>query len=178
MVNPWRMTRETRWSRTVSLLLIAVIAVGNLIALGLTVTALVHHSPEAAQGGQLLLAALQIWLTDVLLFALAFSELDRSGPVSSRRRPRAEMPAADWRFSQDEDHDAVEEVARHTSSTSDWIPSFPDYLYVSLTNSSAFSPTNTMPLTVRAKVLMGTEATAALLTSLLIIASGVSQLGS
>lgn len=177
VVNPWRMTRETRWSRWASLALIGVIAVGNLVALALTVTALVRQSPVAASGGRLLLAALQVWLTNVIVFALAFSELDRGGPVSRRRRARPDLPPADWRFSQDEDHDAVDEVARHASSTSDWIPSFPDYLYVSLTNSSAFSPTDTMPLTTRAKALMGTEATAALLTSLLIIASGVSQLG-
>jgi hypothetical protein len=176
LVNPWRMTRETRWSRSASLALIGVIAVGNLTALALTVTALVQQSPVATSGGRLLLAALQIWLTNVIVFALAFSELDRGGPVSRRRRARADLPPADWRFSQDEDHDAVEEVARTASSTSDWIPSFPDYLYVSLTNSSAFSPTDTMPLTTRAKALMGTEATAALLTSLLIIASGVGQL--
>ena len=47
---------------------------------------------------------------------------------------------------------------------SNWRPEFVDYLYVSLTNSSAFSPTDTMPLTARAKMLMGLEATAALLT--------------
>jgi hypothetical protein len=111
------------------------------------------------------------------VFALAFSELDRGGPVSRQHRARRELPAADWRFSQDEDHDAVEEVARHSSTTSGWIPTFPDYLYVSLTNSSAFSPTDTMPLTTRAKALMGVEATAALLTSLLIISAGVGQLG-
>ena len=45
-----------------------------------------------------------------------------------------------------------------------------DYSYLSLTNSSAFSPTDTMPLTARAKLLMGTQATAALVVSLLIVA--------
>ena len=57
-----------------------------------------------------------------------------------------------------------------------WRPQFIDYLYVSLTNSSAFSPTDTMPLSSRAKVLMGIEATAALLTSLLVIARAVGSL--
>ncbi len=56
-------------------------------------------------------------------------------------------------------------------------PHVPDYLYVSLTNSSAFSPTDTMPLSVRAKALMGVEATAALLTSLLVIARAVGSFG-
>jgi hypothetical protein len=177
VVNPWRMNRETRWSRRVAIALIALIAVGNLTSLGLTVFALVSHAPAASRPDTLLLAALQIWATDVLVFALAFSELDRGGPVSRHRRPRAQLPSADFRFSQDENRDTVEEVARTSSVCSDWVPSFSDYLYVSLTNSSAFSPTDTMPLTVRAKALMGIEATAALLTSLLVIAAGVGQLG-
>jgi hypothetical protein len=178
VVNPWRMSRETRWSRWASLLLIAVIAGANLVSLGITVTALVRQSPAAADPGTLLVAALQIWLTDVLVFALAFSELDRGGPVSRSRRARPELPAADFRFSQDENGGAVREVAKSSSERADWVPSFPDYLYVSLTNSSAFSPTDTMPLTTRAKALMAVEATAALLTSLLVIAAGVGQLGS
>jgi hypothetical protein len=88
------------------------------------------------------------------------------------------MPPADWRFSQDENDDAVTEVAVTASAKSGWIPTFPDYLYVSLTNSSAFSPTDTMPLTTRAKSLMGLQATAALLTTLLVIARAVGSFGS
>jgi hypothetical protein len=177
VINPWRMTRETRWSRRVALTLISLIALGNLTSLAMTVTALVHRDPAASQPGTLLLAALQIWATGVLVFALAFSELDRGGPVSRRSRARTDLPAADFRFSHDENRDTVVEVSRSSSQSSDWVPSFADYLYVSLTNSSAFSPTDTMPLTTRAKALMGVQATAALLTSLLIIAAGVGQLG-
>ena len=177
-VNPWRMNRETRWSRITSLVLVAVIAVTNLAALVIIVDGLVRQTAAASDPSTLLLAALQIWATNVLVFALAYSELDRGGPVSRRRRRREDLPSADWRFSQDEDDDAVREVARASSVQSDWVPSFPDYVYVSLTNSSAFSPTDTMPLTTRAKALMGIQATAALLVSLLVIASAVGQLGS
>jgi hypothetical protein len=175
-VNPWRMTRQTRWSRVVSLALIALIAAGNLGSLGATVTALLAETAAAQDPGTLLLAALQIWLTNVLVFALALNELDRGGPVSRSLRPRRELPAADLRFSQDENAGAVDEVAKSSSERSDWVPAFSDYLYVSLTNSSAFSPTDTMPLSSRAKVLMGIEATAALLTSLLVIARAVGSL--
>jgi hypothetical protein len=177
-VNPWRMDRETGWSRGLSLALIALIAAGNLGSLGATVAALLAQTAAARDPGTLLLAALQIWLTNVLVFALALNELDRGGPVSRSLRPRRELPAADLRFSQDENAGAVDEVAKTSSERSDWVPAFADYLYVSLTNSSAFSPTDTMPLTTRAKALMGVEATAALLTSLLIISSAVGQLGS
>jgi len=113
----------------------------------------------------------------VIGFALLYWELDRGGPVTRREERRDKLPPADWRFSQDENDDTVTEVAVSSSKTSGWIPVFLDYLYLSLTNSSAFSPTDTMPLTNRAKALMGIEATAALLTSLLLIARAVGSLG-
>ncbi len=69
------------------------------------------------------------------------------------------------------------EVSRTSSETSGWLPTFVDYLYLSVTNSSAFSPTDTMPLTNRVKVLMAIEATAALLTSLLVVARAAGALG-
>jgi len=67
-------------------------------------------------------------------------------------------------------------ILGRTSRTSGWVPGFIDYLYVSVTNSTAFSPTDTMPLTSRAKILMTIESIAALLTSILVIARGVSIL--
>lgn len=174
VTNPVRMTRETRWSRGASMTLAALVITANLVALAMLIHALVAAKTP---GGPLLVAAMQVWLTNVIGFALLFWELDRGGPVSRRCRDRNELPAADWRFSQDENHDAVVEVAITSSGRSGWIPTFVDYLYLSLTNSSAFSPTDTMPLTSRAKMLMGVEATAALLTSLLVIARAVGSLG-
>jgi hypothetical protein len=173
-INPRRMTRETRWSRLLSLLLVLVILVANLVALGLLVNALIESKVQ--EGKQLLVAALQVWLTNIIVFGLAYWELDRGGPVSRGQLPRHKLPAADFRFPQDEDHDAIEEVARNSSERADWVPTLVDYLYVSVTNSSAFSPTDTMPLSPRAKALMAIEATAALMTSLLVIARGVSIL--
>jgi hypothetical protein len=172
--NPRRLTRQTRYSRLVSLALAAVVTVTNLVALGLLVADLVRSSPG---GATLLLAALQVWATNVLAFALLYWELDRGGPVSRTQLPRERLPLADFRFTQDETADTVVEVAAGSSEKSDWIPRFVDYLYVSTTNSSAFSPTDTMPLSSRAKVLMGVQATAALLTSLLVIARAVGALG-
>ena len=171
--NPRRMTRETRWSRIASITLASIVIITNMVSLGLLVESLTDKS---ASGMPLLLGAMQVWLTNVIGFALLFWELDRGGPVARRVKTHAQMSAADWRFSQDENHDAVHEVATTASKKSGWIPTFVDYLYVSLTNSSAFSPTDTMPLSSRAKVLMGIEATAALLTSLLVIARAVGSL--
>lgn len=174
LTNPRRLVRETRWSRRASVTLSAVMIVANLIALGLLVAAVTD--PDTS-GGSLLVAAMQVWVTNVIGFALLYWELDRGGPVSRREVRRDELPPADWRFSQDENADTVTEVAAGSSVRAGWIPTFIDFLYLSLTNSSAFSPTDTMPLTTRAKMLMGLEASAALLTSLLVIARAVGALG-
>ncbi|MFD6923837.1 hypothetical protein ACFV99_26990 [Streptomyces sp. NPDC059944] len=173
-VNPRRLTRQTRVFRVLSLTLVAVIAASNLVALGILVNELVYAGVK--DGRQLLVAALQVWLTNIIVFGLAFWELDRGGPVIRTQAPRAELPLADFRFSQDENDDAVEEVADGASGTSDWVPTLIDYLYVSVTNSTAFSPTDTMPLTTRAKLMMSVESVSALITSLLVIARAVSVL--
>jgi hypothetical protein len=154
--------------------LAAVVVLSNLTALGLLVADLV--TAKASEPGPLLLAGLQVWATNVIGFALIYWELDRGGPVSRARRTRDALPRADWRFSQDENDDTVTEVSAGSSSRSGWIPVFVDYLYVSLTNSSAFSPTDTMPLTSRAKLLMGAQATAALLVTLIIVARAVGSI--
>lgn len=174
VTNPRRITRQTRWSRAASMTLAGCVIVSNLVSLGLLVTTI---GAGDAGGARLLEAALQVWFTNVVGFALLFWELDRGGPVARREVPRDRLQAADWRFSQDENDDNVSEVRRTSSATGGWVPIFVDYFYVSLTNSSAFSPTDTMPLSGRAKLLMGLEATAALVVSLLVIAKAVGSLG-
>ena len=173
--NPRRMTRGNAQLRRLAIVLVLLIAITNAIAEVLLIRQLV--------GGQgkdhpttLLLAAGQVWLTNVLVFALAYWELDRGGPVSRTQTARPRLPIADFRFPQDEDHDAIGEVAKRSSAKSGWAPGFIDYLYVSVTNSSAFSPTDTMPLSPRGKILMAVESVSALVLSVLVISYGVGQL--
>jgi hypothetical protein len=174
LANPWRMSRQNRHLRRLAIVLVLLIAISNLAALVLLIRSLVDG--QATAGGQLLGAAGQVWFTNVLVFALAFWELDRGGPVARARISRPGLPAADFRFPQDEDHDAISEVAQRSSAKSGWAPGFIDYLYVSVTNSSAFSPTDTMPLSVRAKLLMAVESVSALTLSVLVISFGVGLL--
>ena len=174
LAHPTRSDRHTRWSRILSLTLIGLIMLINMASLLLLIDQLLTSSSNAKL---LLLAAGQVWLTNVIVFAAAFWELDRGGPAQRTRQEREQLSPADFRFSQDEDADTAPEVRRGSSQRSGWVPTFLDYLYVSLTNSSAFSPTDTMPLSARAKILMGVESTAALITSILVIAKGVGGLG-
>lgn len=175
LANPRRMSRENRFLRHLSIGLVLLIALSNTTALVLLIRSLIVG--EATAGAQLLAAAGQVWLTNVLVFALAYWELDRGGPVTRFRVGRPKLPDADFRFPQDEDHDAISEVANRSSAKSGWAPGFIDYLYVSVTNSSAFSPTDSMPLSVRAKLLMAVESVSALMLSILVVSFAVGLLG-
>ncbi len=173
-VNPVRMTRQTRWSRPVALVLALFLVAANTTVLVLLVQALLDG--KAKDPGTLLIASMQVWLTNVIAYGLVYWELDRGGPVPRTQAARDELPAADFRFPQDEDHDAIVEVARGSSDKHDWVPTLVDYLYVSVTNSSAFSPTDTMPLSTRVKALMALESTSSLVLSLLVVSRAVSLL--
>ena len=172
--NPRRLNRQARWVRILSISQALLLLLANQVALVQLVVQLV--TVPNSDGHPLLLAALQVWVTNVISFALIYWELDRGGPVARWLRAREELPAADFRFPQDEDHDAVAEVARRSSVKSDWMPAFIDYLYFSLSNSMAFSPTDTMPLSSRAKALMGFEAFAGFVLLALVISRAVGLL--
>lgn len=174
VLNPSRLHRETRWSKYLASGQAFLLAAANLVALVQLVFQLVEGS---SNGPRLLLAALQVWLTGIIAFSLVYWELDRGGPVTRRHADRRDLPHADFRFPQDEDSDAVREVAVGSSDKAGWVASYFDYFYFSLTNSMAFSPTDTMPLTTRAKALMALESASGFVLLGLVIARAVSLLG-
>jgi hypothetical protein len=154
-------------SRTAALLLLGLLVLGNLAALSILVAGLVTASTSDLGGGELLLTGFVIYTTDVIVFGLLFWEMDAGGPVA---RVRAEVRAApDFQFPQDENP---------TLASKDWRPHAWDYLYVSLTNSIAFSPTDAMPLTLRAKATMGLESAISAVLVLLVAARAVNVLDS
>ncbi len=174
-LNPARLHRETAWSRYLATGQALLLVGANAIALVQLIVLLT--TSKSADGPTLLLASLQVWATNIIAFALVFWELDRGGPVSRRHRVRTDLPVADFRFPQDEDHDAIEEVAARSSQRTDWVASFFDYFYFSASNSMAFSPADVMPLSIRAKALMVTESAGGFVLLALVIARAVSLLG-
>lgn len=174
-VNPVRMHREKPWSKWMSRSLSVLLLAANQVALAQLIVELVSNS--RADPGELLLAALQVWVTNAIVFAVVFWDFDRGGPVTRTQADRRHLPMADFRFPQDEDHDAIHEVKARSSVELDWTPSFVDYLYASMTNSMAFSPADTMPLSHRFKLLMVIEAFSAFVILALVIARAVSLFG-
>ncbi|THG35135.1 hypothetical protein E6C70_03445 [Glaciibacter flavus] len=174
VLNPHRFNQQTKWSRIVSLTLAIVVVVSNQITLVSLVFVLIDGH---AKGPSLLQSALQVWVANVIGFALLYWEIDRGGPVVRTMAKRSELPPADFRFPQDEDDDTIVEVAAGSSLKSDWTASFVDYFYFSLSNSMAFSPTDTMPLTARTKLLMSLQSFGGFVILALVIARAVSLIG-
>ena len=112
----------------------------------------------------LLLSGGSIWITNVVIFGLWFWELDRGGPG---KRAEAVEPFPDFMFPQ---------MSDPRFAPSDWHPNFFDYLYTSFTNASAFSPTDVMPLSRWAKMLMLIQSMTALLIVGLVVARAVNIL--
>src|SRR6478609_1424018 len=100
-LNPHRLNRETRWSRVASIVLAVLLLAANQVALIALIRDLLSAHEQDAGG--ILLMALQVWMTNVIAYAIVYWEIDRGGPVVRRREPRAELPRASFRFPQDED---------------------------------------------------------------------------
>jgi hypothetical protein len=174
-INPVRLNKQTTWSRRASVAGTIVLAIANHVALGQLVVQLVEAKSDA--DGTLLLAATQVWVTHVIVYALIYWEMDRGGPVVRSTAKRADLPLADVRFPQDEDHDAISEVAAGSSVKSNWTASFVDYAYFSITNTMAFAPPDAMPLRARTKILVGLQSFGGFVILVLVIARAVSLLG-
>jgi uncharacterized membrane protein len=159
---PYRHREEVRLIRFASLLLIALVNLANVVSLALLVHVVL--SGGLVSGRTLIFSGIQIWLTLILVFALWYWELDRGGPTV-RGHPEERTP--DFLFPQ---------IATHELGQADWMPAFVDYLYVSFTNATAFSPTDTMPLTSRAKLLMLIEALASITTVVMVAGRAVNIL--
>lgn len=143
---------SSRMKRIFAIGLIGLISLGNLFSLGLVIHALV--AGKSSDGHQLLLSSVVIYLTNIIVFGLLYWELDGS---------RSDQP--DFLFPQ------------AANGPKNWQPTFFDYVYVSITNATAFSPTDTMPLSHRVKLLMTVQGLASLATVALVTARAVNILG-
>lgn len=162
VVTPNELKHEHARRRRVALGLTAFVSAANVYSLAALTHYLLHH--KVSEGRALIGSGILIWLTNFLIFALWYWELDRGGPG---RRAAGHDGAPDFLFPQMSD-DHIEPLR--------WRPKFIDYLYVSLTNATAFSPTDTMPLSAMAKCVMGVQSLVSLVTIGLIISRAINIL--
>lgn len=168
VMAPIRLRTFSTTQRWLSVALLGLIVVTNTASLVLLIYALLHHGVALhgmpMSGSLLLQGASQIWATNVLVTALLYWELDRGGPA--RRHIHADR-YPDFLFPQ---------MVAPACAPVHWMPAFVDYLFVSFTNASAFSPTDTLPLTGRIKAIMLVQALTSLLTVALVAARAVNIL--
>jgi uncharacterized membrane protein len=162
LATPRQLEHEHRRRRRAALSLTAFVSAANVYSL----VALTHLllNQGVSNGRELIVSGVLIWMTNFLIFALWYWEMDRGG---AGRRAAGHDGPPDFLFPQMAD-DRIEPL--------NWRPKFIDYLYVSLTNATAFSPTDTMPLTPIAKTTMGAQALVSLVTIGLIVSRAVNIL--
>jgi uncharacterized membrane protein len=167
IANPGRLNRETMVLRWLGLGLAFAATVINAIAAATLVYDIVSRHADLGRmtPAELLLTGGAVWLTNVIAFALLYWELDSGGPAA-RANARRDRP--DFLFPQMTSPD----LARH-----DWEPGFVDYLYVAFTNATAFSPTDTMPMTRWAKLTMMFQSVVSVVVVALVIARAINILG-
>jgi hypothetical protein len=154
--------------RRVAIGLIALVNVANAVSLYLLAHELLHK--HVANGRSLILSGVAIWLTNVLIFALWYWQLDRGGPANRARHPDPTVPEGRPDFVFPEMDGGVPYTPQP------WMPGFMDYLALAVTTAMAFSPTDTMPISPQAKALMSTQSVISLVTLGLIISRAVNIL--
>jgi hypothetical protein len=159
LVGPATVPERRKWVRRVSVTLVVVLVAAALWATVLLVYDLIKGIGVTNSPTQLLASGALVWLGNNLAFALLYWLMDSGGPIARSRRP----DPVDFAFTQQ----LSPEVAPG------WRPVFLDYLHLGFTNATAFSPTDVMPLTLRAKYTMLVQSTVALALFGLIVARAV-----
>jgi hypothetical protein len=164
-LNPRQLKDESPTVRHFSWTLTGLLIAGNTVT-AIVLDFLILRTPPVDDARVLLGGGAAIFVTNVIAFAIMYWEFDRGGPFARRKRPH-DNPHPDFLFPQ---------MSAPGRASHQWRSNFIDYLYVSLTNVTAFSPTDTMPLTRPAKMMMAAQSLVAFSTAALVIARAVNVL--
>jgi hypothetical protein len=173
-INPVKTGKQSTVARWLAVILALLLMVSNLVDVVFIVRDLIAG---VGLGPIILLEAFEVWVANVIAFSIVFWELDRGGPVARATLERSKLPDADFKFPQDDERAASIEVSRDSStSKANWRPGYIDYLYIALTNMMAFTPNDVVPLTARAKILMGIQGLSGFVILALVIGRSVNIL--
>lgn len=159
--DPARMHRRARWLRRVSIALVFALAVAAFVSTAILIVDLIQGGKVTQSATSLLASGALIWLGNALVFGLLYWALDSGGPLA---RYRGERAYPDFAFSQQ----LSPELA-----PPDWRPRYVDYAILGVTTSTAFSPTDVMPMTAWAKLTMSLQSLISLTVIGLVIARAV-----
>jgi hypothetical protein len=158
--NPARLAKRSRWARRVALAIVIALVAAALWATALLVYDLIKGHGVSKDASKLLAAGALVWVGNNLAFGMLYWLLDAGGPIARSR----EAAPVDFAFTQQMSPEFA---------PPGWRPVFLDYLHLGFTNATAFSPTDVMPLTLRAKYAMLVQSTVALALFGLVVARAV-----
>jgi hypothetical protein len=158
-------TAKARWlrvERATTLLFCAIAEAATVAALTRLLGAMVRGKGEIG-GNQLLTSSVAAWVMNVLTFSLLYWQIDRGGPASLVNDTKR-----DWLFPQE---------GFRENGALNWRATFVDYLYLAYSTATAFSSTDVLPLTSRAKMLMMLESAISLVTTVAVASRAINILG-
>jgi len=158
-----RIDRESIVLRAVSMVATALLSAANIWSAVRLIMGLINGT-EGQHAGPLLASGAVIWLTNVIVFSWWYWELDRGGPAA---RAHGAKQCPDFMFPQMSDPELAPK---------DWEPNYFDYAYLAFTNATAFSPTDTMPMTRWAKAAMTLQTMVSIVVVALVVARAVNVL--
>jgi hypothetical protein len=159
--DPGRIDRDHRWLRAVTFALIAVISADNALEAGRLVASIVSTKPFTEDANKLLIAGGAIWVSNVIAFGLWYWQSDQGG-AAARARGTSAKPAF-----------VFPEMINPQFVEAGWYPKFVDYLHLSFTTATAFSPTDVSAVKSWAKLLMMLEESISLVVAILVVARAV-----
>lgn len=154
-----------RVERSTTLVLVGFVVMLDLLILTRLLVDMIGHSKDISPL-TLLSTAVAVWTANFISFAFLYWQIDRGGPAI---RAHGWSGRADFTFTHGDERDGVPE---------DWQPAFADYLFLAYNTSTAFSPTDTLPVRARAKMLMMAQSAISLVTLLVVAARAINVLGS
>jgi hypothetical protein len=137
----------------------------TLLTLGYLISEMLVR-PTGLSGRQLLSSSIGAWTANVIAFSIIYWNIDRGGPQARTERLGKK---AEWLFPQE---------SASEKAPSQWLPTAVDYLYLSFCTATAFSPTDVLPITGRAKMLMMLESSVSLATLVVVASRAINILGS
>jgi uncharacterized membrane protein len=168
--------RDTALTRAAAIALIVIVNIFNIVSVALLVHSILFHPkgelPLGGDNAKLLIAGSQIWVTNILVFALWYWEIDNDGPAQRARVSGfSDFADPDFLFTP-----MILGKSNLKCLDPHWKPKFADYLYLAFTNALAFSPTDTFPITIPGKVLMSGQAIISFVTIAIVVARAVGAL--
>jgi uncharacterized membrane protein len=162
--DPGRIDKRSRFLRRVTTILVAVMTFATIAGITVLVVDILSRSKSASDATSLFGRGAALWVTNIIVFSLWYWHFDRGGPAE--RAARSNVPPS-FTFP---------ETMSPERAPEGWMPSYPDYLFLAYTNATAFSPADTMPVRIWAKMMMLTESIISFVTGIIVIARAIGVL--